>query len=131
MDEQASSTKPDVIFQRAEDFRSFYANSVLTDANAWDVKLIFGQIDEVDNERAIKQNVAVSMSFGLAKLTLYWIEAAIIAHEIETGRRVGIRDNVLPPPLTPLSPEQEKVPDLVKYQEAMKQLRDKFIASLR
>lgn len=115
---------------RAEGFRTYYANNVIVEANAWDMKLVFGQFDEIDGKSALKQQLAVSIPFGLAKLALYWIEAQIIANEIETGRRIGLRESVLPPPVPDLSPGHEKDPNLVKYREAMLQLRERFIASL-
>lgn len=117
-------------FVRSQDFEYLYANNVLTHATAWDVRLAFGRFEEADAQTVVKQKVEVTLSFGLAKLTLYWLQAAIIAHEIETGRSVTLRPNVRPDPPKALGEEEAKNPALVKFYEAMKKLHDEFIASM-
>jgi hypothetical protein len=125
-----SGSQPTVKTLRADDFQLVYANNLVIDSTAWDVRLTFGRYDDIDGKPCLKQNLAASIPFGVAKLAVYWIEAQIIANEIETGRRVGMREAVLPPALPPLTPEQQKSPSLVKYFEAMTRLREKFIASV-
>src|SRR5436309_1395580 len=91
------SEKPPIKIERADDFRVIYANNVVADSTAWDLRLTFGMFDQSADHSVNKQQFAAVIPFGVAKLVLYWIEAAVIAHEIETGHRIGIRENVLPP----------------------------------
>src|SRR5438046_3194865 len=90
---------------RAENFQKFYANNVIAEGTAWDLRLTFGQFDNVLGRQTNTQLCSVMMSFGLAKLMLFWIEAQILAHEVETGRRVPIRESLRPPVAT-LPPEE-------------------------
>src|SRR6266576_3939809 len=85
---------------RDEDFAYMYANHVLAESTAWDLRLVFGEFEEVDGKPAVRQKVAVSLPFGLAKLAMYWMQTAILAHEIETGQKIKLRQNMhpLPPP---------------------------------
>src|SRR5947209_3435932 len=121
-----SITNPTHKLVHTEDFVSVYANSVFTDATAWDIKLTFGQFDEIDGVSATKQQVSVTMPFGAAKVMMYWIEASLIAHEVEIGRPIGIRQNARPKPLPPLTTEEQKDPNLVKYRKAMDEMLERF-----
>jgi hypothetical protein len=125
----AEESTQQAVVQRAPNFLKFYANNVVAEATAWDVRLTFGQFDNVEGHIINTQQLSVTMSFGLAKLMLFWVEAQILAHEIETGKRVGLRESVLPP-LPDLSPEEQQNPNNVKLREAVKKLRERLIAGL-
>jgi hypothetical protein len=111
---------------RSDDFITLYANNVVTDSTAWDMRLMFSQFDEVDGVGISRQKAAVSIPFALAKLLTYWMRAQIIAHEIETGRKINIRPNLRPGP----PPDEESDPELAQYFKALRELYDEFIASL-
>ena len=122
--------QPTLETHRAEDFRAVYSNHVVVNSSAWDLTLTFSRFVEVDGKSGVEQEVTATIPFGLAKLATYWMEAQIIANEIETGRRVSMRESLYPPPVPDLTPEQEKIPFFVKYREEMERLRERFIASL-
>jgi hypothetical protein len=133
MDETTTPTTPSepaIETHRADDFKAIYSNHVIVGSSAWDLTLTFSRFVEVNGKRAVEQEVAATIPFGLAKLITYWMETQIIANEIETGRRVTVRESLYPPPVPALTAEQEKSPFFVKYREAMRELREKFIASL-
>ena len=127
---EESAAEPSVIVRREDDFFKYYANSVTAESTAWDLKLVFGQFDSVDNQQFNSQKLSVTMSFGLARLMVFWIESQIIAHEIETGTKVRLRDNVLPPALPPLPPEMQNDRQLVKLHDEVAKLRASLIASM-
>ena len=118
------------MIERTADFVSSYANSVTFEQTAWDLKITFGQVDQVDGQTVVKQHLAVSIPWAQAKLGVYWLQGVVAAHEIETGKPIGIRPDVIPPPILPLTPEQENNPVMRKYAEVLKTLREEFIASL-
>ena len=128
--EISAPVTPRVKVQRADNFVSLYANNVIVSATAWDMTLTFGQFDETDDGSINRQTLAATIPFGLAKLMLYWIEASLIANEIETGQKIGLRTSVLPPPPPPLSPEEEKDPGMVMFSEAISKLRERLLAKL-
>ena len=117
-------------FERTADFVSSYANSVIFEATAWDLKITVVQVDQISGQTVIKQHLAVSIPWAQAKLGAYWLQAQIAAHEIEIGKAIGIRPDVLPPPIPPVPPDQENNSVLQKYHEALRKLREEFIASL-
>src|SRR5260370_35921220 len=112
-DEPNATDANDVTVQRAEDYRSIYANNVLTDATAWDVRLVFGQFDKLTDGTLVNiQQLAVTLPYALAKLMLFWVETQIIAHEIEMGQRVGLRPSVSPREIPPVDPQFQNDPNL-------------------
>ena len=125
-----TSPEPTLETYRAEDFRDIYSNHVIVGSTAWDLTLTFSRFVEVAGKRGVEQEVTATIPFSLAKLINYWIEAQVLANEVEIGRRLGMRESLYPPPAPDLTPEQEKIPFFVKYREEMKRLRERFIASL-
>lgn len=122
---------PPVKIQRVDDFLAVYANNVVVDATAWDLRLTFGQFEKLPDDSMVNnQRLSVNMPFGLAKLMLFWIELQIISHEIQTGKRVGMRSGLIPDPPTLIGPENENDPNFVKLHAAITQLRNRLIASL-
>lgn len=117
-------------FERTADFVSSYANSLILEATAWDLKITFGQLDQISDQTVIKQHLAVCIPWPQAKVALYWLQALVIAHELETGKPIGLRPDVIPPIPPSLTPEQQSNPIMQKYHEALLKLREDFIASL-
>jgi hypothetical protein len=115
--------------ERAEDFVSFYANHGFYQPSAWDLKIIFGQLDQVDGKEIVKQQVAVTIPWAQAKLSLYYLRLHVAAMEIQSGK-IPIRSDLIPAELPPLTPEQEAVPGAKELREVMKKLREEFIANL-
>jgi hypothetical protein len=125
------TSEVDVQVRRTEDFLSFYANNVVADSTAWDLRLTFGQFDKIsDGSGFNNQRLSVTLPFSLAKLMLYWVELQILAHEAETGKRIGIRANLLPEAPIPVPKELENDPNALRLHDAIAQLRARFIASL-
>ncbi len=122
---------PTFATERTENFASSYANSAYFESSAFDLRIIFGQLDQnPDGGGILKQHLAVSIPWDLAKLSIYWLQSQVIAHELETGRVIGLRESVRPPVPSPLTAEQERDPIMQKYYAALKKLREEFIASL-
>ena len=119
------------VTERTENFASSYANSAIFESSAYDLRILFGQFDQKpDGGGVLKQHLAVSIPWDLAKLLIYWLQAQVIAHELETGRPIGLRENVRPPVPATLTAEEQVDPIKQKYHAALKKLREEFIASL-
>ena len=123
----AQPTRPQV--EHTDNCVSSYANSVMFEPSAWDLKLIFGQLDQASGTTIVKQHLAVTIPWAQAKLALYWLRVQVDAMEIQSGK-IPIRKDVIPPELPPLTAEQESDPAAKKFHEAYVKIREQFIASL-
>jgi hypothetical protein len=94
------------IQRELEDFASLYANNVVYEASVWDLKLIFGQLDQKLLEPAegktvtVDYHTAITLPWEAIKLMIYYLRANLATHEIESGP-IKLPDRVLPPQ-TPL-----------------------------
>lgn len=110
--------------QRSEDFASVYSNNVAFETSLWDLRLIFGQLDQAVG--VVDQHTAVTIPWTLAKLALYHLECQLAAYEIIYGKIV-LSTDVLPPVPPPLSDEQKQNPAFQRIHEAIKILREEFV----
>jgi len=128
-DENPSSPQAAIEFQRAENFVSMYSNSVVFEPTAWDLKIIFGQLDLVSGKGIARQQVAITIPWAQAKLALYYLRLQVEAMEIQSGK-IPIRRDLIPPEPPPLTPEQEAIPGSRQLRELVLKAREEFIASL-
>jgi hypothetical protein len=116
---------------RNDNFVSRYANNVLFEGNAWDLKIKFGQVETVSGETRVKATAEISIPWAQAKLAIYWLRLQVEAMEIQSGK-IALRKDVLPPEL----PEPEVLtsgepdPDAVRMHEFAKKVRAEFFANL-
>lgn len=115
--------------QRAANFVSTYANNIWYESSAWDLKIIFGQLDQSGSKAAVEQHVAVTIPWAQAKLTLYYLRLQIEAMETQSGK-IAIRADLIPQEPPPLTPEQEAIPGGKELRERILKLRQEFIADL-
>jgi hypothetical protein len=95
-------------FERVEDFASYYANNVQFEASAWDLKLIFGQLDQSQQPVVVEQHTAMTMPWSHAKIMAYFFIVNIIIHQGQHGM-INIPSAVIPPRPNPLDPELDEV----------------------
>jgi hypothetical protein len=103
-------------FERDEDFESVYANNINFEASVWDLKLIFGLLDQSNNKQTVRQHTAISIPWVQAKLLLYFLEVNIGAYEADYGV-IRVPAAVTPPvPIQPIeTPDNEYVSSLFSY----------------
>jgi hypothetical protein len=129
MPDEAQKSAPQATIERADDFRSLYANNVIADGTAWDLRLTFGQFEKrADGSVVNTQRVSVTMPFGLAKLMMFWVELQIQVHERQMGQRVRIRPDVLPP-MPPIPPESQNDEGYVRLHEMMEKARQQLVSN--
>lgn len=120
-----------VQFRRDEDFFSLYANNVLVESNAFDLKLILGMTDLRDPSKpAVDQIASVSLSWPQVKLLIFWMQMHLAGYERENGR-VNIPTNAVPPPFPENPPPPFDNPQGRDIFGLMRKLRDEFAASLK
>jgi uncharacterized protein DUF3467 len=120
---------PALVFDRMEGFTSLYANNVIFEGNAWDLKMKFGQVELIEGQTHIKLNAEISIPWAQAKLLIYWLRLQVESMEIQSGK-IAIRRDILPPEPPALSPEDVENPDSVKMHEFAIKAHAEFLASL-
>jgi hypothetical protein len=117
------------MFERVEDFQSRYANNVQMEQSAFDLKLVFGQLDQSRGSLRVEQHTAITLSWTQAKLMLYYLQLNITGYEFDNGK-ISIRKDLIPPPVPSLTPEQENDPHFLQLVELFRILREQFVSNL-
>jgi hypothetical protein len=136
-DAAQAATTPPLKYERTEQFVSSYANSLILESTAWDIKLIFGLVEQVAGtmpaEAVVKQHLAVTIPWSHAKLALFWLRLQVEAAEASVKAKIPIRSDLLPPEVSQLprlTPEQENDPSVKEFRELYRRIREEFLASL-
>jgi hypothetical protein len=87
---------PSLRFVREEDFESLYANNVQLEVSVWDLKLIFGELDQRTDPATINQHTSVSIPWIQVKLLSYLLQANMALYENRNGP-IRIPPEVVPP----------------------------------
>jgi hypothetical protein len=110
-----------------EVYREVYANNVYFEQSAWDLKLIFGQLDQREGKITVRQHTAVTFPWTQIKLFSYWLKGQIEAHEMINGK-VRVPTSVIPNELPPPTAEQKKAdPNMEKIYDLFNKLRNEFL----
>ncbi|SRR6266446_7105866 len=121
---------PPASFEPADEVYEAYANNVFYEASSWDLKLIFGQLDQTGGKVKIVQHTAITIPWAQAKLMVYWLRGQIEAHELTNGK-IQVPPPVIPPPLPPITEEIKKSePNAEAVYAIFSRLREEFVSSL-
>jgi len=118
-------------FRRDSDFVARYANNVQAESTGFDLKLVFGILDQSRVPRggplAVDQHTAVNISWPEVKLLIFYLQLHLAGHEKENGK-VKIPANALPaePPVS--IPPQFDNPQAREAIELVRKMRADFIA---
>ncbi len=110
--------------ERSEDFISVYANNVMFESSAFDLRLIYGQIDQAAG--VVDQHTGVTIPWVVAKLGLHFLNTQVAAHEIVYGK-IAIPKELFPLEPPPPPKELSQNPLVQQVYEALKKLREEFI----
>jgi len=109
-----------------EIYREVYANNVYFEQSAWDLKLIFGQLDQREGKITVKQHTAVTLPWTQAKLLSFWLRGQIESYEMTNGK-VRVPANVIPNEMHPTEEQKKSDPNLEKVYELFNRLRSEFV----
>ena len=127
--EETKSSQPDGGFQRFEDFYTDYANNVYLESGVWDPKFIFGQLDQSVNPPITEQRSAITIPWIQAKILNFLLTAHIKGYELANGKIV-VPSAVVPPEVSPPTEEARKAdPNLQKFYDELKNLREQFFGT--
>lgn len=96
-----------IIYEIADDFVETYANNVYYESSVWDLKLIFGQLDQREGKVKIAQHTAITLPWMQAKLFSFWLRGQIEAHEMINGK-IQLSASIIPGEMPPPTEEQKK-----------------------
>src|ERR1039458_2007984 len=94
MNEEASNAKTQetekkpagVVHKRGENFIDRYANNVFFESSAWDLKLIFGSVDQSIAPNHVTQHTGMSLSWAQVKVLIFLLRFQLLSHEARLGR---------------------------------------------
>lgn len=120
---------PRLEFKRSESFESLYANNVRYEASVWDLKLLFGVLDQQATSPAVELvelNTAMSMPWPVVKIMAYYLQLNVAIYELENGK-IRVNPRVYPTEPPPVAPGFENN-ELVKAGRALSvRMREEFI----
>jgi len=94
----------DIKLRRDEEFESLYANNVNFESSVWDLKMIFGQLDQ--EASAVTQHTAMTLPWSTSKIAAYYMLVNLLVHQADNGA-ITIPARVVPPRPDPESPTVE------------------------
>jgi hypothetical protein len=89
--------------ERADGFASLYANNIRFEPSVWDLKFIFGEIDQSKGE-FVEQHTAITVPWAQAKVMAYFLAVNTILHQFQTGSIIQTPDSIKPPRPDPSDP---------------------------
>ena len=98
-----------------------YANNVHFEPSAWDLKIIFGQLDQSSGKPDVDWHTAVTLPWPQVKLLAYYLQVALFSYETENGK-INIPPGV--------KPQAQKLSDELKDNK-MAQKVAAFVEDLR
>jgi hypothetical protein len=121
---------PQATWELADEVYEAYANNVYYESSAWDLKLIFGQLDQTGGKVKIVQHSAITVPWPLVKIMIYWLRGQVEAHEKMNGK-IEIPPALIPQALPPITEEIKKSdPNAEAVYAIFNRLRDEFVANL-
>lgn len=109
----------------AEDFAALYANSVVAESSVWDLKVIFGILDQSSQPNKVVQHTSINLPWTQIKLLSYLIRANLVIHESQNGK-IPIPVSVVPPDPSKL----ELTGFAAEVRDALSKLYAEFLSTL-
>jgi hypothetical protein len=117
--------------KRAEDFSSLYANNVRFESSVWDLRILFGELDQSaeQGKHVVELHTAIAIPWVQVKLMIYYLQLNLFLHEAENGK-VRIAQRVFPPDPGPMPPKEfENDPTAKALHELVVKLHRELVAN--
>jgi hypothetical protein len=88
---------------RTNDFVDRYANNVSLESSVWDLKILFGTLDQTTSPDSVRHHTAMHITWAQAKLMMFFLQATIMFHEAASGK-IKIPEGAMPPAVDPAAP---------------------------
>jgi hypothetical protein len=111
--------------ERADDFAFFYANHVWYQSSVWDLKLLFGEVDQ-SKSNTVVQHTGITLSWLQVKLMIYFLQVNLAFNELQNGK-VSIPPSVMPPVPELVPPESADDQEAQTHHQKVMELREQLI----
>jgi hypothetical protein len=108
-----------------DEFFEDYANHVLLEPTAWDMKLVFGKTDLSKGPNTVVQYAAITLPWAQIKVGIYLLQLHLAVHEMENGK-VHVPKGVINPPAPPTEDQEKTVPHAREAFKIIQELFKKF-----
>jgi hypothetical protein len=92
-DSKETTLKP-IEHRRSDDFVQRYANNTFFEGSVWDLKIIFGELDQKLGPNVVMQHTALTLPWAQAKILSHFLRVHLAGYEAEHGR-IEIPKNIL------------------------------------
>jgi hypothetical protein len=120
----SADTSKQLATERLEDFVSYYANNATVEASIWDLRILFGQLDQAASR--VFQEFSVTVPWNLAKLLHFHLQVQIAAYEIQHGK-IQVAAEIMPPSFPPPPEELRQHPAFSKIFEEINRIQQEFV----
>jgi hypothetical protein len=119
MDEQ----KPKPRIESFDHLESAYANNSRFETSVWDLKILFGQLEQHSGSAVIDWHTAVTIPWMHAKVLIYFMRVNMVFHELGPSGTIKVHPNVKPPkPVPPSEQEKKDTPGAEEIYKAITKL---------
>ena len=119
---------------RGDDFVSRYANNFQLESSSFDLKMIFGLLDQsaaaqTPPKVTVEQHTSINLAWPEAKLFIYFLQVHLAGYESANGK-VKIPTEAIPPDFPTNPPPPFDTPQGRAAFDIFRKIRAEFVASL-
>jgi hypothetical protein len=117
--------KPKLDTKYDDDFANIYANVVRYQSNAYDLKIVLGEIDLSGDIETHRMHTGLTIPWSAAKIAIYYLTVNVMFHEALNGN-IKLPPSQIPP-MIEAPPEVMNDPAQKKLYDEINAFRDQFI----
>jgi hypothetical protein len=110
-----------------DSFFEEYANNVFMEPSVWDLKLIFGKLDQQKGPNVVVQHSSITLPWNYVKAFVYLLSANLLVYEIVNGK-VNFPKGVIIPPTPPTEDQEKHIPRSKEAFELAQEMFEKLVA---
>lgn len=116
--------------RRDDEFVSLYANNIRYENSVFDLRLVFGELDQSDPEGpCVSQHTAITISWIEAKLMVYFLRLNIASYELQNGK-INIPASQIPPLFEPPTGELANNEHAQAIYKAFSKIHQELVAEM-
>lgn len=105
------SSVPKLGINRTVDFQIKYANNIRFESSVWDLKLIFGLLDQASDPSDTRFHTSVNVPWAQAKMAAYTLLVNVLMHETYYGTKIELPSGLIPTPVEDVVKALKEIPE--------------------